>query len=258
MRSIRKLAIMLLLLSTALFADVEVKRGQFWGRVTYAPKLEKGIGFMISAGMRDNFSITKEVNGVEKESQKQEFWLKELMIGPTHSMKIGKKLSLQNQLLYRPQLWYPDNNGGVNYLRHTLMANSNLFHSLGKLKIHYRLSFWNQFEAIQHSTNSKVMDNELYVRIMAGPVVPLGKRVSLFSKIEPFLKVTVSDTDVDGTEFMNKVVSWNGINIKATPDFTLSMQYVHMSSFPSETLTVRDNYLYLHMIYAPSPKSKGK
>lgn len=255
----KKVLLSVLFFIAAVMSETEVTRGQFWGRVTYAPKLEKGIGFITSAGIRENFSIAKEVNGSTKPATEQEFWLKELMIGPTFNKKLNDKLSMNNQLLYRPQLWFPDNNSGTTYLRHTVMLNSNLFQKVGsKLKLHYRLSLWQQFEATQRNETLKEMDNELYIRLMAGPVVPIGKRLTIFSKIEPFLKVTASDTDIDGTELLNKVVSWNGITFKATRDFSLSAQYVLMVTHPSDVLTVKDNYLYVHMTYAPQKVKKKK
>lgn len=245
-------------LSIAMAAETTVTRGQFWGRITYKPVLEKGWGFMVSAGMRDNFSINKEVDGAEKPSTEQNFWLKELMIGPTYSRKLSEKLTMSNNILYRPQLWFPDNRAGENYLRHTLMVQSNLKQNLGKLKLHYRVSLWEQFEATQSTEIPKSYDNELYLRLMAGPEITFGKKVTLSTKIEPFLKLTASETDIDGAELFNKLVSWNGIALHLTNALSLSTEFVHMSSFPKEGLTVRDNYIYAHMVYAPKTVKKKK
>lgn len=245
-----------LLIAGLLFGETTIQRGQFWGRLTFAPKLERGLGLFLSAGMRDNYSIKKEVDAIEKPATEQHYWLKELMIGPSYSTKLSSKVTLNGQVLYRPQLWYPGESS--NYLRHTIMYNSNLFQRLGKIKLHYRLSLWHQFAATQSGTTPKEFDNELYIRIMAGPVFPLGKRVTLFTKVEPFLKVTASESDVDGTEFFNKLVLWNGFSYKMTKELSLSAQYVQMTTFPHNTLTVRDHYLYLHLIFQPTFHSTKK
>lgn len=252
----RMLSLLILLMVGTLFSETTINRRQFWGRVTYMPKLEKGLGLMISGGMRDNFSITKEVGGIEKPAVEQKFWLKELMIGPTFGKSISPKLSFNTQLLYRPQFWYPDSRGGESYLRHTIMYNGNLFQKLGKVNMHYRLSLWHQFAAEQSGSVTKEYDNELYLRLMAGPMVPLGKRVVLFSKVEPFIKVTASDSDSDGTEYFNKVILWNGLTYKLSKELSLSTQYVYMSTFPKESISVNDHYIYLHMTFTPTFRAK--
>lgn len=249
---------LILLIVGTLFSETAINRGQFWGRLTYAPRLEQGLGLMLSAGMRDNFSINKEVNGIEKPASEQEFWLKELMVGPTFSKRFSEKIVFNTQLLYRPQRWFPDNSGGDSYLRHTIMYNGNLFQKLGKIKLHYRLALWHQFATTQSGSVTKEYDNELYVRLMAGPVIPIGKRVTLFTKAEPFFKVTASDDDIDGTEIFSKLMLWNGISYKLTKELSLSAQYIHVTTLPKESVVVRDHYLYLHMIFNPSVSVKKR
>lgn len=249
---------LVLFFSLSMAAETKVIRGQFWGRITYTPVLEKGWGFMVSAGMRDNFSIKKEVDGTEKPATEQNFWLRELMVGPTFSRTLSEKIVMSNSILYRPQLWYPDNSGGESYLRHTLMLQSNLKQMVGKLRLHYRVAFWEQFETVQIGSGTNSYDNELYLRLMAGPEWRIGEKLTLSTKIEPFLKLTASDSDRDGTEVLNKLVSWNGLTIHLTNALSLSSEFVHMSSFPKEGLTIRDNYIYAHMIFSPKTVKKKK
>lgn len=225
--------------------DIEITRGQFWGRVTFAPQFDKGFGGIVSASIRDNFSISKEVNGSEKVVTEQGNWLNELFLGASWKKKIGKKNVFMTQLIYRPQFWYPDNIGGSSYLRHTIMSNNNFFHKLKPFTLHHRISLWGLFEE-----DSK-RDNELILRYKFGPQLNLGKKITIFSKVEPFLKLTASDTDTDGTEIFNRIYTWSGLTFKPTSGVKLTTQYVNMQIFPTENKHVSDHTLYIHAIFSP-------
>lgn len=242
-------------LLTPLFAqDVEINRGQLWTRLTVAPTFEKGFGAYISVGMRDNFSISKAVNGTEKPAQEQGFWLKEMITGPSWSTKVGKRSSFKTQLLYRPQFWFPDNTGGDSYLRHTVMSSNNLINRFNRITLHQRIMVWGQFEAEQ---GANLYDNELILRYMAGPELRLNKMFSLSIQVEPFLKLTADENDLDGTELFNRFVTWSGINMKPTKNLKLSLQYVNMQIFPQKNIHVKDHYIYAHIIYSPKVKSSN-
>lgn len=228
--------------------DIELKRGQLWGRVTFSPQFEKGFSAIISSSMRDNFSISKEVNGVEKPIDEQGNWLNELFLGAGWKHKVGKRSVFSTQLIYRPQFWYSDNVGGNSYLRHTLMSNNNLRQKLKPITLHHRVALWGLFNKEQGDIN---LDNELILRYMFGPELNLGKKVTLFIKAEPFLKLTADDTDTDGTELFNKLYTWNGMNFKPTKGLKLSAQYINMQIFPSESKHVTDHTVYLHVAFLP-------
>lgn len=248
--------IVIFALLTPLFAqDVEINRGQLWTRLTVTPTFEKGFGAYLSAGMRDNFSITKEVNGNEKPATEQNFWLKEMMIGPSWGTKAGKRSSFKTLLLYRPQFWFPDNSGGDSYLRHTIMSSNNFFSKFNRITIHQRAMLWGQFETAQGENQ---FDNELIFRYLVGPEFAFNKKVSISVKAEPFLKLTADDDDLDGTELLNRFATWTGVTVKPMKDLKLSLSYVNMQIYPKENIHIKDHYIYAHVTYAPKIKSSTK
>lgn len=249
----KQVIVLLSLLTATLFSqEVDITRGQFWGRVTIAPQFDNGFSAILSASMRDNFSITKEVNGVEKPASVQGNWLNELYLGAGWKKKVGKRSLYSTQLLYRPQFWYPNSTDNA-YLRHTIMSNNNLYNSFNRFKFHQRISLWGLFKTADEELE---YNNELIVRYLFGPELKLGKRITLSVKGEPFFKVTADETDIDGTELFNRFYVWSGVDFSPTKGVKLTLNYVNMNIFQTEQKSVTDHTIYAHVTFAPQWKSK--
>lgn len=251
MKRVATLLILLTILAPIFAQDIQINRAQLWTRITVAPSFNNGFGAYLSAGMRDNFSISKEVNDIEKPAKEQDFWLKEMMAGASWGIKAGERSYFKTLLLYRPQFWYPDNSAGESYLRHTVMSSNNIFHKFNRITLHQKLMLWGQFETSQGDNQ---YDNELILRYLLGPEFSFNSKISLSIKAEPFFKLTADKTDPDGTELFNRFVTWAGVTIKPTKDIKLSLEYVNMQIFPKENIHVKDHYIYAHVTYAPKMK----
>ncbi len=229
--------------------DIEITRGQFWGRLTVAPQFENGWSGILSASMRDNVSISSEVNGTEKTLDVQGNWLNELYLGAGWKHRVGERSIFSNQLVYRPQFWFSDGVAGDEYLRHTVMNSSNLFHKFKRVTLHQRINVWGLFETKCKDQN---FDNELILRYMFGPELRIGDKTSLFVKGEPFLKVTADDSDNDGTQLFNRFYTWSGIDFKPNQSVKLSAQYINMRTFVTENKTVLDHTIYISATFLPN------
>ncbi len=238
-------------LVTVFSQEVSINRGQFWGRITVAPQFENGWSGLLSASMRDNFEITKEVNGNQSPASLQGNWLNEFYLGVGWKHRLGKSSVFANQLIYRPQFWYSDGVAGEPYLRHTFMNSSNIFHKLKPFTIHHRVTLWGLLETRRENPK---FDNEFVLRYMVGPEFRVGSKTRLFVKVEPFLKLTADDSDLDGTELFSRFYTWSGIDFKPTPSVKLSLQYVNMKIFATETKTVLDHTIYMNVTLMPSWK----
>ncbi len=236
------------LLSSLLSKEIDITRGQFWGRITVAPQFENGFGAHLSAGMRDNLSISKEVDGEKKPSTEQGNWLNELYLGASWKTKLGKRTKFITQLTYRPQFWYPDRKAGSSYLRNTVMSSTSLFHSFKNISLHQRATLWGLFSAEQDSVT---FDNELIVRYLLGPEIKFAKRSKISLKAEPFFKVTADGSDVDGTELFNRFYTWVGYELSPLSGVKLVLNYVNMHIYQTENKHITDHTFYAHVIFAP-------
>ncbi len=237
------------ILGVSFAQDMSVTRGQFWGRISVLPQFENGWSGVISASMRDNISISKEVNGVEKEIAVQGNWLNELYLGAGWKHSVGERSLFSNQLVYRPQFWYSDRVAGDPYLRHTVMNSANLFHKFPRITIHQRVNLWGLFETKREDLH---YDNELILRYMVGPELKIGDKTSLFIKAEPFLKLTANESDADGTELFHRFYTWSGVTIAPHSKVKLSAQYVNMRTFLTDHRTIVDHTLYISATFTPN------
>ncbi len=250
---IRRISLILfvLVVHSVYSQEVDITRGQFWGRITVAPQFENGFSAILSASMRNNISITKEINGVEKSALEEGQWLNELYLGASWKKKVGNRSTFLTQLIYRPQFWYPDLKGGSPYLRNSLMSNSSLFHSLNRITIEQKLSLWALLAAEQETSR---YDTELILRYLVGPSVKIGKRVNLSLKVEPFWKLTASDSDLDGTKIFSRFYTWAGFEFTPLRGVKLGVSYINMLIYQSENKQVVDHTVYGHVIFAPKWK----
>jgi hypothetical protein len=241
MKTAARVLIMIALGITVHSRDITVQRNQIWNRLTVQPQFNNGFGALLSGGFRENrnVEIAREEND-PVQGKNQGVWLREYWIGPTWNKATGPSTRYVQQLLYRPQFWYTDLQGGTPYLRHTFQNNHNLFISLSPAwRIHQRATLWGMAATENFS-------NELIFRYLAGPQFHPLKKLSLGVKVEPFFKLTAHEDDDDGTEFFHKLALWNTLTVYPVKGLGVSLEYVYIQSHPESSRRIDDHYLSVH------------
>ncbi len=176
--------------------------------------------------MRYSVNYEKTVNEKTTDSTARENWRTDLSVGPLWNHKIAGKLPLSVKVLYHPMWNNLSEPVEKKYLRHSAEIQAELIQPVGKkIKLKYRLMGLNWFEG--ETGEGKSLDNEFYIRMLAGGIFPVSKQFQLLLDEEIFLKPTADDTDLDGTERFNKNLIWAGGQWKPNEVVTVKLQYVH-------------------------------
>ena len=228
--------------------DVKISRTQLWVMGELKIALMQHWGFVIQEGSRYDLSYQKDVNGKITDERPEKYWLQELWAGPFYKGDFKDKLSYSVNLIYQPQLWYPDETKSLFYLRNTVCSAFNLNMKIKRnISFQYRLITWALFKADQ-GKNQKI-DNEFIIRNMFGVTYAFcGKLKASFSE-EIFLKPTADEKDLDGTECFYQNAIWTGVSYLPNENVSISLKYVpfytNMTNSQLNKTAVYDHYFFM-------------
>jgi hypothetical protein len=246
-------------LSEAAVQETDISRGQLWPRAALKVKFHSsGIGAMVMAGSRYNFSYSKTVNDKSVDSETEKAWLQEVWVGPTYGGKAGSNIKYSINLMYQPRFWYVDDDT-KNYLRHAIWNSWSLNHAIKKVGMTYRLVLWDWLPV---NNDHAELDNEFVTRLLVGAEFPLFKNFSAVADEEVYLKLSAGETDIDGTEVFSTNAASAGIKFKPIKAFDIALKYVNMFTNKQNTETkkvsVFDHYIMLDLVYALDFSAKKK
>jgi hypothetical protein len=146
------------------------------------------------------------------------------------------------------------------YVRNLLELEANIFQGVGKgkTKIHYRTIFRDHLPGTDGL--GKDLDNELFIRLLVGPTIPLSQKTELVLEGEVFLKPTADTGDSDGEELFNLGVLWAGANVKVGKHAKLLLRYVgqynNLINNDDIKKVVWDHNAHLNVQFELPPKKK--
>jgi hypothetical protein len=246
-------------LSEAATQEIDISRGHLWPRATLKTKIHSsGIGAMVIAGSRYNFSYSKTVNEKDVTAETENAWLQELWLGPTFGGKLGSSLKYSVNLMYQPRFWYVDDDS-KSYVRHGIWNAWSLNHSIKKVGLTYRVVFWDWLPV---SSDNTEFDNEFITRLLVAAEFPLFKNFSAVADEEVYLKLSADETDLDGTEVFSTNAISAGIKFKPVKEFDIALKYVNMFTNKQNTeakkISVYDHYIMIDIVYALDFSAKKK
>jgi hypothetical protein len=242
------------LFSSAVSKNISVDRFNSWTRLQLNMKLhQNGLGLFAMAGSRYNHALSKKINGTEIDAWEIDAWLQELWIGPAYSKKVSKKLNLSANILYRPQLWYVDNEGGKQYFRNTIVNTYTVTYSLmPKLSLNSRIMFWDHLPVT--TGDNRKLKNEFYIVPLLGLRAPIWPRVELMIDNEVYIKSSADKDDLEGTEHFYRNAVWTGGTVKITDHFKVTLNYVNMWTNLANTAQLKqqvtDHYILINATWS--------
>jgi hypothetical protein len=218
--------------------ELEIKNVNLWGRAALHSRFHKNFGGFLMLSSRYNIESKKKLNGVESELESQDAFLQEIFAGPTFHHRFNDSLRVNTSLLYHPQFFYIDEQGGESYTRHTLDWHINVFYHHKPFTFRYRTIAWNWIPEEKHTP-----DHELYNRHLVGINYALNSVFSLALEEEIWLHYTPDESKGEDAFFRNTVFA--GFNVKPFSNSRIDFRYAYMKTFASST-SVMEKTLTFH------------
>ncbi len=219
--------------------------GRLWTYANLTTVLSPNWAFVVMPGVRYEFARSDPLRNVSP----LRFFFLEFLTGPVYTLRFTPSFALKLPLWYY-YMGYPIHATDDHFYSHNIEFLPIVELKAQKLTLMSRTIFHNTFYASIYETEEQRSGYGLVVRQMIKLDYKLNDRYSLLFAEEPFWGV-IEDNEAPPNILgywaqgfrMNRI--YTGVNIRLTPRFFISPQYVYETSYDSGHVVGENHYLYI-------------